>query len=354
MTDIRIDLFSDTNVNPSPGMRNAMANAVVGNEVAGEDPTVNQLLEKICVLLNKPAAVFMPSGSMCNSTGLRALCQPGDRIVLEKQSHALNMTAGMIGGLIGAQPEVILGQRGKFTVEQVKQAIGNNDGYNIAKARVICIEQTTNFGGGAIWTLDELKAMGVYAHNHNISLHMDGARLLNACVATGYAAAKFTESFDSVWIDFAKGLGAPLGAVIAGNQEFIERVWHYKFQQGGGMHQAGILAAACLYGLENNIERLAIDHQHAKLFAELLSEIPEIEVEPDLVETNIVIFSTPYAASDLTDRLRMHGIRLLGFNQKYLRAITHMGITREQIHEVAKTIGTELKALSDNCTEVWA
>ena len=339
--NINIDLFSDTNVNPCKAMRHQMANATVGNEVAGEDPSINALLEKVCEVLNKPAATFMPSGSMCNSTGLRALSQPGNRIILEKSAHALNMTAGMLGGLAGVLPEVINGQRGLFTSEQLKKAIGKNNGYNIAKASVVAVEQTTNFGGGAIWPLNQLNELTQCAHSFGLKTHMDGARLFNASIATGISPAHYAADFDSVWIDFAKGLGAPMGAVIAGEQDFIDKVWYFKFQQGGGMHQAGIMAAACLYALEHHVERLAEDHENAKLLATLLANINGIVIEPNHVETNIVIFELnkpTITAQQLVDELLKSGIRLLAIDHAHLRAIVHMDIDQKAIHQVAHAI----------------
>ena len=338
---ISIDLFSDTNVNPTPAMRQVMAAAEVGNEVAAEDPTVNALLDAVCKLLDKPAATFMPSGSMCNCVAYRALCQPGERIILDHTSHTLHMTGGMIAGLVGAQPEVIYGQRGMFGISELEKAIGKNTGYNIAKAKLLSIEQTTNLGGGAIWPLKQISMISEFAHNAGLYTHMDGARLLNACVASNTAAATYAQHFDSVWIDFAKGLGAPMGAVIAGSTSFIDKVWHYKFQQGGTMHQAGILAAGCLYALENNVDRLAEDHAHAAQLATLLAEIPHIVIQPNEVQTNIVIFSIEcqtMTAFDLVELLRRKGIRLLAIDAKTLRAILHMDISINDIQMVVSAL----------------
>ena len=347
MQKIQYDLFSDTNVNPSYQMRQIMCHAKVGNEAAGEDPTVNLLLSRVCDLLGKPAAAFMPTGTMCNAVAYRALCQPGDRIVIDKNAHALNMTAGLISGLVGAQPELIEGKRGIFTVDQLKRAIGLNAGYNVAKATIVSIEQTTNLGGGAIWPLDEVNGICQYAHKNRLKVHMDGSRLLNACVATGIKPKDYCQNIDSIWIDFAKGLGAPMGSVIAGSQAFIDKVWFYKFQQGGVMHQAGIMAAACVYALDHNIQRLEKDHINAKRFAECLTENIYIKVMP--VETNIVIFTLKHNninAYQLSEILLKKGVRLLALNTRQLRAIFHMDISHESVDKIVKLINISITQLA--------
>ncbi|GGF92228.1 MULTISPECIES: threonine aldolase family protein [Cysteiniphilum] len=339
MSNIQYDLFSDTNVNPSDAMRQMISKATVGNEAAGEDPTVNLLLARVCELLGKPAAVFMPTGTMCNGVAYRTLCQPGDRIIIEKSAHPLNMASGMIGGLVGAQPQIIEGIRGIFSVDQLKQAIGLNSGYNIAKATVVSIEQTTNLGGGAIWSLEAINNICEYAHQNGLKVHMDGSRLLNACTATGIKASSYCEHIDSVWIDFAKGLGAPMGSVLAGSKAFIDKAWFYKFQQGGVMHQAGLMAAGCIYALDHHIHRLGEDHANAHYFAECLAKHDDIEVMP--VETNIVIFtlkSNAFDAYQLQQILLQKGIRLLALNHRQLRAIFHMDIQRNSIDNIVEMI----------------
>lgn len=341
-----IDLFSDTNTDPTPGMRQVMATAKVGNEVAGEDPTVNVLLEKMCDLLGKEAAVFMPSGTMCNGIAFRVLCQrPGDTIILDETAHPLLKSAGLISGLAQAQPLTIKGHRGIFKTEQIEPFLVASKGYNLSYPRVISVEQTTNFGGGAIWPLETLQEICALAHKHHAYTHMDGARLFNASMETGISLKRYCEMFDSVWVDFCKTLGAPMGAVLAGSQAFIDEAWYYKFQQGGGMHQAGILAAGCLYGLEHHLKKLPEVHALTKRLAKLLETLPFVDLDAEKIETNIIIFNInhPYlTAFDFEKRLLEQGIRILALDTKQLRAITHLEFSEyalQTVFEAIKNIG---------------
>ena len=342
MKKYKIDLFSDTNTNPSLEMRRAMCEAEVGNEVAGEDPTVNVLLEKVCDLLGKEAAVFLPSGTMCNGIAYRALCKrPGDLIILDHTAHPVTKTSGIITALAQAQPYLVVGERGIFSAKQIEPVISAPRGYNIPCPRVVSVEQTTNFGGGAIWPLQTIKEVCSLAHSYDVSTHMDGAHLLNAVVETGVTASQYAEGFDSVWVDFSKTLGAPMGAVLAGSQSFIDEAWYYKFQQGGGMHQAGILAAGCLYGLNYNIQKIPEMHLLAKEFAKLLSELSFINIDARKVETNIIIFEVnhPYlSAFQFEQRLHEKSIRVLALDDARIRMMTHLDISLPEIHEVFSAI----------------
>jgi len=342
MKKFKIDLFSDTNTNPSPEMRRAMCEAEVGNEVAGEDPTVNKLLEIVCDLLGKEAAVFLPSGTMCNGIAYRVLCQrPGDLIILDQTAHPLIKCSGLIPGLAQAQPYCIAGQRGIFSAKQIESIISAPQGFNTSRPRVVSVEQTTNFGGGAIWPLKAIEEVCYLAHHYNVYTHMDGAHLLNAVIETGISAADYSRPFDSVWIDFSKSLGAPIGAVLAGSQSFIEEAWYYKFQQGGGLHQAGILAAACIYGLQHHYQRLPEIHSCAKQLAKLLSKVPFIKIDLDEVETNIIIFEIKHSqlsANHFEQALREKGIRVLALDQTRIRIMTHLDISLPDIHEVYSAI----------------
>ena len=339
---MKIDLFSDTNVNPSAEMRTYMSQAEVGNEVAGEDPTVNLLIEKVCALLGKEAGIFLPSGTMCNGISYRVFCnRPGDAIILDETAHPLHMSSGLIGGLVHAIPLTIKGDRGIFNSMQLKQILDRPKGRNLSCFRVLSIEQTTNFGGGAVWPLKTVQEVCTLARNRGLYCHMDGARLLNACIATGIPPKVYAACFDAVWIDFAKGLCAPMGAVLVGNQGFIEEAWYYKFQQGGGMHQAGIVAAGCLYALEHNVNRLAEDHKKAKLLANLLSTLSEIEVDPALTETNIVLFKVKEGrcrASEIVNYLLKKHIRVHAVDPQTVRCIIHADIKEEDIYIVSDAI----------------
>jgi len=338
----KIDLFSDTNTNPSKEMRHAMCQAEVGNEVAGEDPTVNLLLESVCELLGKESAIFLPSGTMCNGISYRVLCQkPGDMIILDKSAHPLLKSAGLIAGLAQAVPYPVDGKRGIFLASQINHLFAQLGGYNLSYPRVVSIEQTTNFGGGAIWPFKIMEEVCELAHVHKAYTHLDGARLLNAVVETNIPAHQYAALYDAVWIDFSKSLGAPMGAVLAGSKGFIEEAWYYKFQQGRGMHQAGILAAGCLYALENNLKKLKEIHGNAKKLAGLLSSLPYISINLNQVETNILCFDINHPflnAYDFEVLLKEKGIRMLALNSTTMRAITHLDITDVSIKEVHQTM----------------
>ncbi|AWN81531.1 threonine aldolase family protein [Candidatus Cardinium hertigii] len=332
---MQIDFFSDTNTNPSKAMRQVMAHASVGNEAAGEDPTVNALIKVTCQLLGKPAALFLPSGTMCNVIAYKAHIQrPGDYILLDHKAHALVVQSGLIAGQAEATPLPIVGIRGVFTEDQIKEHIIRPPLRNIPAVRLVSIEQTTNFGGGAIWPLTVLQAIAALCKAYAVSMHLDGARLFNAAVATQVAVSAYAACFDSVFVDFSKGLGAPMGAVLAGEEDFIEKAWYYKFQLGGAMHQAGIIAAACLYGLEHHRDDLIEDHVKMKYLLEGLFPIHGIIVNPSLYQTNIGYFSlTPdtIPIQTLLDRLRhAYGIRMAAVADS-IRVITHRDITYKAI-----------------------
>ncbi|WP_341750087.1 threonine aldolase family protein [Candidatus Tisiphia endosymbiont of Sialis lutaria] len=332
---IRIDFFSDSNTDPSIEMREAMAQAKVGNEVAGEDPTVNELIEITCKMLGKPAGVFLPSGTMCNVIAYKVHIQkPGDYLILDETSHSLVVQSGLIAAQAHATPLPIKGIRGIFTANQVREFIIQPTLRNVPKARLVSIEQTTNFGGGAIWSLKHIQEISNLCRQNNVFTHLDGARLFNACVYTNISPKKYADYFDSVFIDFSKGLGAPMGAVLVGSKEFIEQAWYYKFQIGGGMHQAGIIAAACLYGLQNNVNSLIEDHKKTQHLIECLSHIDQISINPNLYKTNIAYFSlrtSSISVQKLIDTLRKnYGIRIANIKNK-IRVIIHRDISYEDI-----------------------
>lgn len=349
MTHIEIDLFSDTNVNPSIEMRQAMCQAAVGNEVAGEDPTVNRLLELMSELLGKEASVFMPSGTMCNGIAYRVLCErPGDSIILDENAHPLLKSSALISGLAQAHPIMIQSERGIFQADQILPFLKAPRGYNLSVPRVVSIEQTTNFGGGAIWPLKIIEEVCAVAHEYGAKTHMDGARLFNAHVETKVSLKEYCKHFDSVWVDFCKTLGAPFGAVLAGSKEYIDQAWYYKFQQGGGMHQAGIMAAGCLFGLENNLEKIRDIHIRTKYFAKEISSIPFIHLDVSKVETNIIIFKVDINAFFLAEKLLKNGIRVYPIDKETIRIITHLDITEENLRTVAQTLSHFNQCLVEN------
>ena len=346
MTDLRIDLFSDTKTRPTAAMLAAMSAAPVGDEQAGEDPTTNGLCDKVCELLGKEAAVFLPSGTMCNQIALVLHCRPGDEIIAEETSHIINFEAGGPAALAGAMVRAIPGVRGIFGVDQVKDAI-RSPMRHAPKSRLLSIEQTANMGGGSVWPVDAIKAVSDAARNAGLAVHMDGARLLNAVVEAGVAAAEFCQYVDTTWIDLSKGLGCPVGAVLAGDQDFIDQAWRWKQRLGGSLRQSGYLAAAGIYALDHHVERLADDHANAKYLAQRLGEMDGVELDADAVETNIVIFDvagTGKSAPDLSDRLMSDGIRIGALNEHMFRAVTHLDVDADGVREAADALAAILQS----------
>ena len=331
---IKIDLYSDTVTRPTPAMRQAMAQAEVGDEQQREDPTVNRLQEIVAALLGKEAALFLPSGTMCNQVAFAVHCRAGDEIILHETAHPLLYEAGGPAAMVGAVIRQLSGGRGRFTAEQVRRAIHPPVHY-MPRSRVVSIEQTANIVGGACWPLAQVEEVCAVASAAGLACHMDGARLLNAVVATGTSAAAFAAPFDSVWIDLTKGLGAPVGAVLAGSAAFIEQAWVFKQRFGGAMRQAGVIAAAGIYALEHHVERLAQDHERARELARGLTALPGIAVDADRVETNIVIFDvreTGLSGDEFGRRtLEGHGVRFSILGPTLVRAVTHLDLPANAI-----------------------
>jgi len=339
MSETPINLYSDTQTQPSPPMRQAMAEAPVGDEQRGEDPSVNRLCEMTAELLGKEAAVFMPSGTMCNQIAIHIHCRPGDEIIAHKSAHILNFEGGGTAAFSGAQIHGLAGDKGIFSIEDAQAAVRPKDRYNPV-TRLIAIEQTANQGGGSVWPLEAVQALGALATRHGLAYHMDGARLLNAVVAAGIPAKAYAAPFDSLWVDLSKGLGCPVGAVLAGSADFIEEAWRLKQRSGGAMRQAGIIAAAGIYALQHNVERLAEDHANARLLAEGLRNLPGISVDADAVETNIVFFDiagTGMKAEAFCERLKQRGVILGGAGTR-LRAVTHLDVTRNDVERALDII----------------
>lgn len=333
MQNDRINLYSDTQTRPTPAMRRAMAEAEVGDEQRFEDPTVNALTERVAELLGKEAAVYLPSGTMCNEIAIRVHCQPGDEVICEASAHIIIAEGGAPAALSGVVLRGIEGERGMFTASQAERAVRAPSRY-APRSRLISVEQTSNWGGGSVWPLDDLLAVSGVARAHGLATHMDGARLMNAVVASGIAARDFAAGYDSVWIDFSKGLGAPVGAALAGSRGFIDEAWRFKQGWGGAMRQAGIVAAGALHALEHHVERLAEDHENARLLAERLAGIPGIAIDPSTVDTNIVWFDvsgTGVAAPDISQGLAEKGVMIGAFGPHRMRAVTHLDVGRDEI-----------------------
>ncbi|MGI9451217.1 MAG: threonine aldolase family protein [Geminicoccaceae bacterium] len=340
-----IDLFSDTRTQPTAGMRRAMADAEVGDEQANLDPTVTALCERVADLLGKEEAVYLPSGTMCNEIAYRVHCRPGDEIILDRTAHGIIAEAGGPAALALAMVHPLDGERGQFTPEQVSGAIRSESRYG-PRSRLVSIEQTSNWGGGSVWQLEVIRNIGDVASGKGLAMHMDGARLMNAVVASGIEAGEYAGPFDSVWLDFSKGLGAPVGAVLAGSSDFIHEAWRLKQQMGGAMRQAGIIAAGCLHALDHHIDRLAEDHVNAKRLAEGLAELPGIDLDPSLIETNIVFFdlspSAPSAPA-LSAALAERGIRIGAMGERRMRAVTHLDIGSEDIDQALTAMVSALR-----------
>ncbi len=332
-----VNLYSDTQTRPSPAMRSAIASAEVGDEQRMLDPTTSALERRVAVLLGHEAAVFLPSGTMCNEIALRLHVRPGgDELILDRTAHPVTSEAGGPAQLAGAMVHTLDGEGGIFTVEQLEDALRTRRDRYAPRSRVVSVEQTTNMGGGRVWPLATIEQVLDLADRNGLRTHLDGARLLNAVIASGVSASDYAAGFDTAWIDFTKGLGAPVGAVLAGSRELIEEAWRWKQMLGGALRQSGILAAACLYALDHHVERLAQDHEHARVLAEGLAEIPGIAIDPRAVQTNIVIFAVDDAVELVS--LLAEQVELLALDATHVRAVTHLDVSAELLARALEQI----------------
>ncbi len=340
---IPVPLSSDTETRPTPGMRQAIASAEVGDEQTGQDPTVNRLQSQVAELLGKKSALWFPGGTMCNLVAIKAQTQPADAILADWMAHVIRAESAGTALASGVLIEAIATERGIFTAGELEDALDR-----LAAApppygpppSLVCVEQTHNFGGGSIWSLDELRAVSRIARRRGLRVHMDGARLLNASVASGVSPAAFCAEVDSVWLDFTKGLGAPIGAVLAGDADFIAQARRFKHAFGGAMRQAGIAAAGCLYALDHHVERLAEDHQHAILLARGLAATRGVRVRTPHPETNIVFFDVTglgLSNDEFLTRLAAAGVEM-GEARGEIRAVTHLDVTRDGIDQALSAV----------------
>jgi threonine aldolase len=311
-------------------MRSAIAAAEVGDEQRGLDPTTRRLQERVARLVGHEAALFLPSGTMCNEIALRLHVRPGgDEVILDRTAHPVNYEAGGPAQVAGAMIRTVEGEGGIFTAEQLEAAIRAPGNRYAPRSRLVSVEQTTNIGGGRVWPVETIRGVLETARAHDLRAHLDGARLMNAVVASGVPARDYAGGFDTAWIDFTKGLGAPVGAVLAGSSDLIEEAWRWKQMLGGAFRQSGIVAAGCLYALEHHVERLAEDHENARVLAEGLAELSGVRLDPASIETNIVIFEVddaPGLVRRLADRVELQAVDVA-----HVRAVTHLDVTRADI-----------------------
>lgn len=341
-----IDLRSDTVTKPTSAMREAMAVAPVGDDVYGEDPTVNRLQEIAAGLLGKAAALFVPSGTMANQLSIRAQTQPGQEVIVESTAHIVRYEQGAAAALSGVQLHWVRTERGIMAPDQIEAAIRPKDPHTIPTA-LICLENTHNSGGGSIYPLATIQAIRTMAQRHGIPMHLDGARLFNAVVATGVSAAEYAQHFDTVSVCLSKGLGAPVGSLIATDDvALIEKLRRLRRMYGGAMRQAGILAAAGIYALAHNIARLKDDHDHAKRLGELLSHIPSVSLDLTQVETNIIVFEVKDKSrtpAEIAADLRQGGILINAIGGWRFRAVTHLDLSGRDIEDAGRLFAEVLR-----------
>jgi threonine aldolase len=338
-----IDLRSDTVTKPTPAMREAMARAEVGDDVFGDDPTVRELEVQTAEFLGKEAALFVPSGTMANQLAIRGHTQPGDEILVEANAHLYYYECGAPAVLSGVMCRCVEGQRGIFTGADVEAALRPAN-QHFPPTRLVCIENTHNRGGGKIWSLEQTQQVASTARKHGLQLHLDGARLWNAAVASGISERDYAAHFDTVSVCFSKGLGAPVGSALVGSRDFIERARRFRKMFGGGMRQAGIIAAGALFGLRQHRDRLAEDHANAKALASGLATVEGLEVEPAEVETNMVRFRVrSLPVQQLVDRLRAQGVLVLPVAPDTIRAVTNLMVSSDDIHTAVAIVAGAMK-----------
>ena len=336
-----IDLRSDTVTRPTAPMRQVMANAEVGDDVLGDDPSVLRLQEKFAALLGKEAACFVPTGTMANQTAIRAQTEPGDEVIAHADSHIIHYETGSPAALSGVMIRPLSGKNGLFDADDVHDAVRANS-VHAPHSQLLIVENTHNRGGGAVWPIEQIERVTRAAREHDLKLHLDGARLWNACVATGLKPSDYATHFDTISACFSKGLGCPAGSAVAGDRKTIARVARFRKMFGGTMRQSGVLAAAAIYALDHHRERLADDHANAKRLALGLADVPGLELDPNDVETNMVFFdvapSLPFDAAGLCARLRTLGVLALPTAPRRVRMVCHLDVSREMIDRAVRLV----------------
>jgi threonine aldolase len=334
-----IDFRSDTVTKPTPSMLEAMFNAKVGDDVFGEDPAINELEKKAADLFGMEAAIFCPSGTMTNQIAIKCHTQPGDEIICDALSHIYQYEGGGIGFNSGCSVKLIEGNYGRITAEQVEASINNKNDVHKPISKLVSLENTANRGGGSCYDFEDIKQIKKICEANDLSFHLDGARLFNALVAKNESPKQYGKIFDSISICISKGLGAPVGSVLIGTQRFIAKARRVRKVFGGGMRQAGYLAAACIYALDNHVERLKKDHHHAKQLADALQKKDFIgEIFP--VETNILIFEVKgkYTAAQLAEEFKKQNILVIAISKTQVRMVTHLDVIAEMVDKTIQII----------------
>ncbi len=335
-----IDLRSDTVTRPTPGMLDAMFRAEVGDDVFNEDPTVNALEEKTAKLFGHEAGLFCPSGTMTNQVAIKVHTQPGDEVLCDVSAHIYNFEGGGISFNSGAQAKLLAGDRGRISAQQVEENVNPVFDW-LTRTRLVSVENTANRAGGSFYSLPQMREIGAVCRKHGLRYHLDGARIFNAVVEAGYSPAAIGPLFDSVSVCLSKGLGAPAGSVLAGPKEFIRQARRVRKVFGGGMRQAGYIAAAGIYALDNHVERLKDDHRRAKIIGETMKELSFVEnVLP--VDTNIIIFNlnAKVSSEKFVQELAKNGIRAVGFGKQAIRFVTHLDFTEEMLEKTVSVLRT--------------
>lgn len=352
MTADFIDLRSDTVTKPTAGMRQAIFEAEVGDDMSGEDPTVNRLEQIVAEMLGKEAAVYNCSGTQSNQMAVRAHCQQGDEILIDETGHIVNYEQGAAAALSGVSARMLRGPFGIFDVEDLEGKV-RPDNQHYCVTRLLCIENTTNHGGGRAWPLAKMNRVANWAHDAGLKVHVDGARIFNAAIAGGYTVKEFTRHANTVSICFSKGLGCPMGSILVGDASTIYRARRARKAFGGALRQAGMMAAAAIYALEHHVDRLREDHVNARAFAEAIADIDGIRINVDAVESNLIFFEINAergTSAQLSAQLLEHGVRVNPSGPQRLRACTHLDVTREEVLRAAEAVRACMQQGVDRAT----
>ena len=351
-----LDFRSDTATRPTPAMRQVMAEAPVGDDVLNEDPSMNRLQERVADMLGKEAALFLPSGTMSNQIGLRIHCKAGDEFLCEANCHVYNYEQAGFAQLGGVVARTVEGEYGVLHVDQLRELI-RPDNCHYVRTRAVSLENTHNRGGGRVWPYDRLVEVCQWAHENGLATHLDGARLWNAAIASGISLADWSQHFDTVSVCFSKGLGAPVGSALVGTRAHIDEAIRHRKLFGGGMRQAGIIAAAALYAVENNFERMAEDHQNAKRLAAGIRTISGLKLTPPEVDTNLVIFKVApslFPVTSFAERLKQQGLLVGTFGRDNVRLVTHLDVDTSDVDRAIEILRSVCEATPETTTRSTA